>query len=153
MGGLKLAIRVLSILAFATGVIDMFAGVQLLIAGGGRLASVVDDPVLNSQVGFWGAIWFGFGVIMWRTSSRLRAEAGLFRILCGIIALSGLARLRAAFAYGLPGAVLTVAMIVEPGAGAGFFLWHTAALQGDSRRRAGQDNQPRVSAADELEAS
>jgi hypothetical protein len=35
MCGLKLAIRVLCILAFLTGLIDMFAGVRLLIAGGG----------------------------------------------------------------------------------------------------------------------
>ena len=132
MSGLKLATRLLCILAFVTGIVDMFAGVRLLIAGGGNLAGVAADPVLNSQVGFWGAIWFGFGIILWRTSARLREEAGLFRILCGITALSGLARLGAAFAYGLPGGVLTTAMIVEIGAGAGLYLWHAAALQVDT---------------------
>ena len=130
MQGLKMAIRVLCILAFVTGVVDMFAGVHLLIIGGGHLESVANDPVLNSQVGFWGAIWFGFGIVLWRTSANLRAEANLFRILCGVTALSGLARLGAAFAYGLPGPVLTVAMIVEIGAGVGFFVWHAAVLQG-----------------------
>ena len=131
MQGLKLAIRVLCILAFVTGVVDMFAGVHLLIIGGGRLESVANDPVLNSQVGFWGAIWFGFGIILWRTNTNLQAEASLFRILCGITALSGIARLGSAFVYGLPGPVLTIAMIVEICAGVGLFLWHAAALKGD----------------------
>ena len=130
MQGLKIAIRVLCILAFVTGVVDMFAGVQLLIFGGGRLAGVASDPVLNSQVGFWGAIWFGFGIVLWWTSLHLRTEVTLFRILCGTTALSGLARLGAALVYGLPGPVLTVAMVVEIGAGVGLFFWHAAALQG-----------------------
>ena len=51
MSGLKLATRLLCILAFMTGIVDMFAGVRLLIAGGGHLAGVATDPVLNSQVG------------------------------------------------------------------------------------------------------
>ena len=131
MQGLKLAIRVLCILAFVTGVVDMFAGVHLLIIGGGHLESVANDPVLNSQVGFWGAIWFGFGIVLWRTSADLQAEASLFRILCGITGLSGIARLGSALVYGLPGPVLTSAMIVEIGAGVGFFLWHSVALQED----------------------
>jgi len=72
--------------------------VGLLTVGGARLESVAHDPVLNSQVGFWGAIWFGYGIILWRTSSNLRDEAGLFRLLCGILVLSGLARVGAAIA-------------------------------------------------------
>lgn len=129
MGGIKLASRALCVLAFVTGLVDMFAGIPLLIAGGGRLTSVAGDPVLNSQIGFWGAIWFGFGIVLWRTSGRLRAEAGLFRILCGIILLSGLARLVAALSYGLPGGALTTAMVVEIVGGAGLFLWHAAVLR------------------------
>ena len=131
MLGLKLSIRALCLIAFATGAADMFAGVQLLIAGGGRLASVARDPVLNSQIAFWGAIWFGFGIVLWRTSSRLRTDATLFRILCGITALSGLARLVAALTYGSPGLVLTVAMVVEIGGGVALFLWHAAAVRGE----------------------
>ena len=127
MYGLRLAIRAFCLLAFLTGAIDMFAGVHLLIVGGAHLESVAGDAVLNSQVGFWGAIWFGFGLILWRASTRLREEAGLLRILCAIIALSGLARLGSAVAHGLPGPVLTGAMILELVAGVGFLVWHSAA--------------------------
>ena len=125
-----MAVRALCIIPFVTGVIDILDGVGLLILGGARLESVARDPILNSQVGFWGAIWLGFGVILWRASAHLRDEADLFRLLCGTVALSGVARLGAAFAYGLPGPVLTAAMVVELTAGVGFLLWHASALRG-----------------------
>ena len=124
-----MAVRALCIIPFVTGAVDIVDGMDLLILGGARLAGVARDPILNSQIGFWGAIWLGFGVVLWRASGRLREEAELFRLLCGTIALSGLARLGAALAYGLPGPVLTAAMAVELGAGVGFILWHTAALR------------------------
>ena len=129
MHALKLAVRTLCLIPFVTGAIDIVNGVGLLTFGGAHLEGVASDPVLNSQVGFWGAIWFGFGIILWRASTHLRDEAALFRLLCGTIALSGLARLGSAFAYGLPGPVLTVAMMVELTAGIGFLFWHTSNLR------------------------
>lgn len=131
MQALKLLVRAFCVLAFLTGAVDMIAGVRLLIVGGARLGDVARDPVLNSQVAFWGAMWFGFGVVLWRTSAHLRAEASLFRVLCAIIVLAGLARLGAALATGLPGPALTVAMFVELFAGTGLYLWHAAMMKGN----------------------
>ncbi len=73
---------------------------------------------------FWGAIWFGYGIVLWRASSHIRGEPELFRLLCRILLLSGLARVGAAVAYGLLGAVLTGAMTVELLGGFGLLLWH-----------------------------
>ena len=129
MRALKFAVRTLCIVPFVTGAIDIVDGVGLLTFGGAHLESAASDPVLNSQVAFWGAIWFGFGVILWRASAHLRDEADLFRLLSGTIALSGLARLGSAFAHGLPGPVLTVAMLVELVTGTGFLLWHASNLR------------------------
>ena len=142
MHALKMAVRVLCIVPFVTGVVDVLDGVDLLILGGARLEGVARDPVLNSQIGFWGAIWLGFGVILWRAGGHLRDEADLFRLLCGTVALSGLARLGAAFAYGLPGPVLTVAMAVELGAGVGFLLWHASALRRPDMAAAARPSMP-----------
>lgn len=139
---LKMAVRTLCIIPFATGIADIIDGVGLLTFAGAPLESVARDPILNSQVGFWGAIWFGFGIILWRASSHLQDEARLFRLLCGTIALSGLARLGSAFAYGLPGPVLTVAMAVELIAGTGFLLWHASALRRPGLTAAGQPSLP-----------
>ena len=129
MHALKIAVRTLCMIAFATGAVDSVNGVGLLTLGGARLGGAANDPMLNSQIGFWGAIWFGFGIILWRASSHLRSEVELFRMLCGTVALSGLARLYAAFVHGLPGPVLTAAMMVELLAGTGFILWHASALR------------------------
>ncbi len=124
---LKLAVRAICVIAFVTGLADIVDGVGLLTQAGARLGNAAGDPVLNSQIGFWGAIWFGFGLVLWRTSSRLQEDADLFRLLCAIIVLSGLARLGAAFGHGFPGPVLTVAMTVEIAGGAGFLLLHAVA--------------------------
>ena len=137
-----MAVRALCIVPFVTGVVDIVDGVGLLAFAGARLESVANDPVLNSQVGFWGAIWLGFGVILWRASSHLRDEANLFRLLCGTIALSGLARLSSAFAHGLPGPVLMIAMSVELVAGAGFLFWHASASRRPDPAAAAQPSSP-----------
>jgi len=139
---LKMAVRALCIIPFVTGIADIINGVGLLTFAGARLENVASDPTLNSQVGFWGAIWFGFGIILWRASSHLQDEADLFRLLCGTIALSGLARLGSAFAYGLPGPVLTVAMSVELSAGMGFLFWHASALRRPGLTAAAQPSLP-----------
>lgn len=122
MHALRMAVRALCTMPFVTGAVDIVDGVGLLALAGARLESVANDPVLNSQVGFWGAIWLGFGIILWRASSHLRDEADLLRLLCGTVVLSGLARLGSAFAHGLPGPVLTIAMSRELIAGTGFLL-------------------------------
>ena len=126
MQALKMAVRALCLIPFLTGAVDIVDGVGLLTLGGARLDSVANDPVLNSQVGFWGAIWFGYGFVLWRASAHLHDEADLFRLLCAILVLSGLARVGAAIAYGLPGTVLTGAMAIELIGGAGLLLWHAA---------------------------
>lgn len=128
MNALKLTVRALCIIPFLTGVADVVNGVGLLSFAGARLGSAAADPVLNSQVSFWGAIWLGFGVILWRSSSRLRAEPDLFRILCGTLVLSGLARFGSALVHGWPGPELVIAMAVELVGGAGLALWHASAL-------------------------
>ena len=137
-----MAVRTLCVVPFATGIADIINGVGLLTFAGARLEGVASDPILNSQIGFWGAIWFGFGVILWRASSHLQDEVDLFRLLCGTIALSGLARLGSAFAYGLPGPVLTVAMAVELIAGTTFLFWHASALRRPGRAAAAPPSLP-----------
>lgn len=128
MQALKTAVRVFCVIPFLTGLADIVDGAGLLTLAGAQLGPAAGDPVLNNQIGFWGAIWFGFGVILWRASSHLRDEADLFRLLCGILVLSGLARLGAAMAHGFPGPELAVAMAVELAGGVGLLLWHASAL-------------------------
>jgi hypothetical protein len=104
-------------------------GVSFLLIAGAPVSSIFDDPTLNSQVRFWGAIWFGFGIIMWHASNRLEADPALFRLLCGIIGLSGLARLESVIIFGPSGPMLTVAMAIDLVTAPCFLFWHTAALR------------------------
>jgi len=136
MDKLKMTVRVLCIIPFLTGVADIFYGEGLLNVAGARLENAANDPVLNSQIGFWGAIWLGFGFILWRASSHLRDEADLFRLLCGTLVVSGLARFASMMMYGFPGPILMFAMAVELGAGTGLLLWHTSALKLPNMSRA-----------------
>ena len=129
MKGLKIAVRLFCVVPFLTGALDMLNGLALLVTAGAPMAHLVRDPVLNSQVRFWGAIWFGFGIVLWRASAHLASEPVLFRLLCCIIGLSGVCRLASAFLFGLPGPILTGAMALELVACAGFLAWHVAALR------------------------
>ena len=142
MQALKIAVRTFCIVPFVTGIADMVNGVGLLATAGAHLQSVAGDQVLNSQIGFGGAIWLRFGIILGRAGAHLRDEADLFRLLCGTIALSGLARLGTAFAYGLPGPVLTVAMAGELIVGTGFLLWHASTLRRPGLQAATQPSLP-----------
>ena len=58
MQALKIAVRTLCIVPFFTGVADIVDGAGLLTLAGSQLGQAVNDPILNSQIGFWGAIWF-----------------------------------------------------------------------------------------------
>ena len=127
--GLTLATRALCLVAFLTGGADLLDGQALLASAGTRLGAAAADPVLNSEIRFWGAIWFGFGLILWRASSRFTTDPGLFRLLCGIVLASGVGRLVSAIQYGLPGTILTGAMGLELLGGAGLLLWHAAELR------------------------
>ena len=129
MNTLRIVVRLFCIVPFVTGLVDIVHGVGLLEFAGVTLHSVADAPTLNSQVGFWGAIWFGYGVVLWRAGSHLHDEPKLFRLLCGILILSGLARVGAVAAYGLPALPLVVALAVELIGGSALLLWHAVVLR------------------------
>jgi hypothetical protein len=118
------SLRLFCFIPFATGLADMIHGVSLLVIAGAPIGALERDPVLNSQVAFWGAIWFGYGLILWRIAGRLRQEPALFRLLMAILLLSGIARLVCALVFGLPGTVLTGAMGLELIGAPSFLIWY-----------------------------
>ena len=130
MRALRLVVRVFCLLPFATGALDLVRGASYLRSGGAVIPDpAAADPVLNSQVKFWGAIWLGFGLTLWRTTSDLRANAGLFRLLMGILVLSGTGRATAAIQFGRPGRALEGAMALELVGVPLLLLWHRVELR------------------------
>lgn len=133
MQRLATVVRTFCVLPFITGAADLVDGLALLKSAGSPLEGEIrTDPVMNSQVRFWGAIWFGYGILLWRTTSDLRKNADVFRVLCAILALSGIGRFVSTIQYGSPGAVLTGAMAVELLGAAGLFGWHASLLRRDA---------------------
>ena len=128
MNALKLVVRLFCIIPFLTGTADIINGVSFLSVAGAQLGSGASDPTLRSQVGFWGAIWLGFGVTLWRSSSHLGDEISVFRLLCGTIILSGLARLPPMVIFGPPVLPLLLAMLLEIVGGSLMLVWHRRLL-------------------------
>jgi len=130
MRNLMLTVRAFCVIPFVTSSLDLIDGVGLLKKAGVPLdEGSARDPMLNSQIRFFGAIWLGYGIVLWRASSRLRTEADLFKLLCGILGLSGLARLASAFQYGFPGVPLGGAILLEIVGSAGALRWHASLLR------------------------
>lgn len=122
---LAIGLRIFCALPFATGAYDLISGVKVLTGGGARIPPSVElDPVLNSQIKFWGAIWFGFGLVLWYASRDLRRHATLFRLLMGTILLSGLGRALSAAQFGAGSALITGFMVFELTAPIAAVVWH-----------------------------
>lgn len=125
MNAIRNVVRVSCLLPCATGLLDMVRGVRALSPAGAVIPGrVATDPVINSQFKFLGAIWFGYGLTLWRASADLHANAGLFRLLMGILFLSGIGRAAAAVEFGRPGPLFTGAMVLELVGAPLVLLWH-----------------------------
>ena len=127
---LSLFLRAFCALPFLTGLGDMITGVQPLVAAGARIATATAaDATLNSQVAFWGAIWFGFGISLWWAAGDIRRCATPIRIATATLFLSGAARAYASLRYGWPAPVLVGAMALELIGSPLFWLWHRKVIR------------------------
>ncbi len=114
MRNLEIAVRAFCVVPFLTGGFDLLGGARFPKSAGVPLDDELSaNAVLDSQVRFCGAIWVGYGIILWRAAAQLRSDPDGFRVLCGILALSGLGRLASIMRCGSPGVPLTSAMAVE----------------------------------------
>ncbi|GJG89364.1 hypothetical protein tb265_45450 [Gemmatimonadetes bacterium T265] len=95
MKTLTSVVRLSCIVPFATGLGDLLFGAGIFGATGVKLSdNAVRSPALNSQIGFWGAMWFGFGLLLWTCSSDLVASRDWSDLLCEVLFLSGSGRSR-----------------------------------------------------------
>jgi hypothetical protein len=125
MNALVIVVRIFCLLPFVTGLADLVLGPQVFGPLGLTFpAAIVSDPALNSQIGFWGAIWFGMALLLWKCTTDLVENQGWFYLLCGILFLSGVGRAIAAIRFGLPPAPLSAAMALELIGIPPVILWH-----------------------------
>ena len=129
-GALRTTLRIFCVIPFLTGAVDMVGGAKFLAATGAHLAlPAITDPLLNNQMGFWGGIWFGFGITLWYAGARLRTEPTLLRILLGVLFLSGIGRAISVALHGWTVPVLTGAMALELLGPAIVWPWHAQLLR------------------------
>lgn len=122
---LAVGLQVFCALPFATGAADLLIDVKVLTLSGAVIPPpVAVDPILNSEIKFWGAIWFGFGLILWYASRDLRQHAPLFRLLMGILVLSGLGRALSAVQFGAGSALMFSFMVFELTVPVALLVWH-----------------------------
>lgn len=122
---LTIVIRMFCVLPFLTGAADLFGGTDILVLAGAILPKDVTlDPVLNNQIKFWGAIWLGYGLLLWWTSYDVRARSTVLRLLLATLLLSGLGRALSVLQFGWASPALTIAMIAEIVGSIALFVWH-----------------------------
>ena len=120
-----MTLRCFCALPLVTGLADVLSGVAPLVAAGARIVpTTAVDPTLASQVGFWGAIWFGYGVGLWWAAGDLRGRAVPVRIAVAVLFLSGLARALAWVRFGAPAAPLVGADVLELVGSPLAWAWH-----------------------------
>ena len=142
MNVLVIVVRVFCLLPFATGLADLILGPRVFGPLGLTFpAEIMSNPALNSQIGFWGAIWFGMTLLLWKCTTDLVKNRDWFYLLCGILFMSGVARAIAAIQFGLPPAPLSAAMALELIGIPLVLLWHRSLLSRptntDATERAG----------------
>ncbi len=129
MNALVIAVRIFCLVPFATGLADLIFYARVFESLGLTFSdAIMSNPALNSQIGFWGAIWFGTGLLLWKCTNDLVRYQDWFYLLCGILFLSGTGRAIAAIQFGLPPAPLPAAMALELVGIPLAILWHRLAL-------------------------
>jgi hypothetical protein len=128
MRALKTVLYLLALVPFLTGALDLMLGLQAQGLIGAQLSPEgFRDPLLNSQIRYFGAIWFGFGVLLFVCLSDITKYSSLLRGLLCIVFLGGLGRVASLFQFGLPqsaqGAAFVVAVTGIEIVGIPILLW------------------------------
>jgi Domain of unknown function (DUF4345) len=122
---LKIVLRTLCVIPLATGVLDFFLGAGALAVVDTALpGEAMADPSLNSQLRFFGAIWFGFGLLLWHVAGDLKTHATWFRLMCFVLILSGIGRLISWVEFGTPAIPFVVATVIEVIVIPFMLFWH-----------------------------
>jgi Domain of unknown function (DUF4345) len=112
--GLGFMLRIFAVFAVVTGSLDLLFGGGLLVASGAVLATgSATDPLIDSQLRFLGAIWAGYGVMLWWTAGNLRSRMTPLAILSATMFVAGLGRTGSALLHGIPSPLVIVFIAIE----------------------------------------
>ncbi len=95
---LQIATAVLALIPILTGIITMLGVSDPLYAS----SSVPALPVLDSNLRFFGGLWFGLGLALLWLVPRIESESVLYRVVWAGIFLGGIGRLLSIVMVGAP---------------------------------------------------
>jgi len=129
----RTALYLLAGLALLTGAIDLLLGLKGQKAIGADLSpKAFDDALLNSQLRYLGAIWFGFGGLLLLCLTDLGKYSVLLQGALAVVFLGGLGRIASMIQFGLPAASRGKALVIAATAieiiGAPGLLWWQSLL-------------------------
>ncbi len=111
---LQIVLAILSLIPILTGGLDLILGAQSVNTVGGSLPlSALNDVVLNSQIRFLAAIWFGMGMILYWVIPSIDRQTTLFRLLMGGIFIGGIGRISSAILVGIPPVQFVAVIVLE----------------------------------------
>ncbi|MBA4284927.1 MAG: hypothetical protein C0434_05285 [Xanthomonadaceae bacterium] len=112
MTAFRAVIRALALLALLTGSIDVLLGLAAQQTIGAALEEGYGDPLLNSQIRYLGAIWFGFGALLWHCLGDLSKQVAILRGALLIVFLGGLGRVASVVQFGFPASTVGHGFVV-----------------------------------------
>jgi hypothetical protein len=111
---LQIVLGVLGLIPILTGGLNLIMGASALNIDGASFSSdVLNNVVLDSEIRFFGAIWFGIGMILYWMLPSIEKQTMLLRLLTGGIFLGGIGRLASAFFVGIPPNHFIAATVLE----------------------------------------
>jgi hypothetical protein len=113
MRAFKMVLFLLALIPILTGPLDWALGLQAPHLIGARL-SVADarDPLLDSQIRFFGAIWFGVGLLLATCATDPRGRSLFLEGLFAVLFLAGIGRTLSIVQFGLPASPEGAAFVV-----------------------------------------
>ncbi|KAI1029040.1 hypothetical protein LB505_009217 [Fusarium chuoi] len=111
---LSRGLKLFAIFSMFTGTIDVIAGHKLVIPESER--ALLPTPTLafvDNQLRFLGAIWSGYGMILWWASSNLQTRKVPLSLLGTAMFLAGIGRLTSGLSLGWTPSWLKIAAAVE----------------------------------------
>lgn len=98
--------RALALIAIITGLGDLTLGAAMQKPLGLLLDAVaINEPLLNSQIRFLGAVWFGYGLGLWLALRSISRHSALILGLLAVLVVGGVGRVLALLVNGLPASV------------------------------------------------
>ena len=103
MRAFKAAVLALAAIPLLTGALDFAIGAAApRLIGATLSARDLADPLLNSQIRFFGGLWVGAGVLMVLSATDLARYGPVLDILFAALVVAGIGRAATVLQFGLP---------------------------------------------------